>query len=84
MIRLVMIELYRASREPFISCFVGTFSDGGYENACLHIQLRNYDIIVVIQQRCQQQSIARASLLHTAEDGFPQAHAEKEGICMKR
>ena len=61
MIRLVMIELYKASREPFISCFVGTFSDGGNENACLHIQLRNYDIIVLIQQRCQQKSIARAS-----------------------
>ena len=56
-----MIELYRASREPFISCFVGTSSDRGYENACLHIQLRNYDIIVLIQQRCQQKSIARAS-----------------------
>lgn len=75
-----MIELYRASREAFIICFVGTFSDRGYENACLHIQLQNYDIIVVIQQRCQQQSIAGLS----AEDGLPKAHAGKEGVCTKR
>lgn len=31
----------------------------------------------------KQQSIARASLLHTVEDGLPQAHAGKEGVCMK-
>ena len=60
-----MIELYRASQEPFINCFVGTLSDRGYEKACLHIQLQNYDILVVIQQRCQQQSIARLSVPHS-------------------